>query len=384
VKSEKIRILIIDDDPGDFQMARAMIDAVDRPDTEYEVEWASSWQEAAESFQNDRHDVYFVDYFLEDRDGLAVVREARALGVREPLIMLTGRGSHEVDLEAMEAGASDYLVKGRLDPDLLERTIRYALERYQSQRTLLESEERHRGMFDHLPVGLYRCAPDGAFLDANPALVRLLGHPDTETLARRYARFFYVAPDQHEAFRQALETYGVVRGLETVLEKVDGTHVRVRNTARAHRGASGDTEYVEGVVEDVTHLESVKHLEGVAERFEAIYEHSRLALVLLDGEGRVVEANPAFLRAFGYSADDFSGKPFIDLSIPSDRSALERDLAAVTDGQIGRTEGELRMTARDGTVLWTRLQVIGVTDTDGRGVKALALLEELSEAAQRR
>jgi PAS domain S-box-containing protein len=212
--------------------------------------------------------------------------------------------------------------------------------------------------------------------------VRLLGHPDTKTLDERYARFLYVAPEQHEDFRQALEAYGVVRGLETVLEGTDGARVRVRNTARAHRGPSGEIEYVEGVVEDVTQLESVHRLQGVAERFEAIYEHSRLALVLLDAEGRIVEANPAFLRAFDYSADRLAGKPFADLAAPSDHSALERDLAAVASGETGRSEGERQMKAGDGAVLWTRLQVIGVSDAHGRGVKAVALLEELSEAAR--
>jgi len=382
VKSDKIRILIIDDDPGDFQMARAMIEAVERPGTEYVIDWASSWQEAAAAFKNDPHDLYFVDYFLEDRDGLAVVREARALGVQEPLIMLTGRGSHEVDLEAMEAGASDYLVKGQIEPDLLERTIRYALERYESKQALLASEERHRGMFDHLPIGLYRCAPDGGFLDANPALVRLLGHPDPQVLDDRYARLLYVAPAQHAEFRETLENYGVVRGFETILEKVDGTSVRIRNTARAHRGASGKIEYVEGVVEDVTQLESVHRLKGVVERFEAIYEHSRLALVLLDREGRIVEGNPAFLRAFDHRAEDLRGKSFAELAAPSDRSAVERDVTAVANGESVRAEAERQLTAADGAVLWARLQVIGVSDTDGRGVTALALLEELSEAVR--
>lgn len=103
------------------------------------------------------------------------------------MIMLTGRGNLHVDVGAMKAGASDYLVKGKVDPDLLERLIRYGRERVRAEEALRDSEERHRGMFDHLPIGLYRTSPEGEFLDANPALVRILGYPDPKALQERYA-----------------------------------------------------------------------------------------------------------------------------------------------------------------------------------------------------
>ncbi len=87
----------------------------------------------------------------------------------------------------MRAGAADYLVKGRIEPEDLERSIRYALDRVEALRALRESEERHRGMFDNLPIGVYRCTPNGGFLDANPALIRILGYPDIATLGGVYA-----------------------------------------------------------------------------------------------------------------------------------------------------------------------------------------------------
>jgi FixJ family two-component response regulator len=54
--------------------------------------------------------------------------------------MLTGRGSHQVDLEAMQAGAADYLVKGHIEPEDIERSIRYALGRMEAQQALRASE----------------------------------------------------------------------------------------------------------------------------------------------------------------------------------------------------------------------------------------------------
>ena len=129
--SQTIRILLIDDDQGDLVMTRALIDQIGR--AEIALDWVSTFEEGLEALKADRHDVYLVDYFLEDRDGLELVRQARDLGTRKPIIMLTGRGSDELQVEAMSAGASGYLVKGQVDADQLEHTIRHALERVRAE-----------------------------------------------------------------------------------------------------------------------------------------------------------------------------------------------------------------------------------------------------------
>ena len=84
------------------------------------------------------HDVYLFDYHLGHADGLQLLREALARGCKAPIILLTGNDNWETDVEAMKAGAADYLVKGHLDARLLERSIRYALERTRAQAELLE------------------------------------------------------------------------------------------------------------------------------------------------------------------------------------------------------------------------------------------------------
>ena len=82
-----------------------------------------------EAIGHNQHDVYFLDYRLGEYHGLELLKEAMAEGCKAPMILLTGQGDHKVDIEAMRAGAFDYLVKGRLDSNLLERSIRYALDR---------------------------------------------------------------------------------------------------------------------------------------------------------------------------------------------------------------------------------------------------------------
>jgi len=147
VQTEPIRVLLVDDDQGDFEMIRVMLSKTEHQ--EFKLDWVSTFEEAMDAFEADDHDVYFLDYFLEDRTGLDLLKEAKAKGITAPIIMLTGRGSRTVDME----GASDYLVKGLIDPDALERAIRHALERAEGAQALEENEVLRRGMLDHLSEG---------------------------------------------------------------------------------------------------------------------------------------------------------------------------------------------------------------------------------------
>src|SRR5207244_2436622 len=97
-----------------------------------------------------------------------LLRAALERGCKAPIILLTGQGEREIDVEAMKAGASDYLVKGRLDAGALERSIRYAIERKRAS-GLAASEQARLAAFgedvglaltrrDSLDSILHRCA----------------------------------------------------------------------------------------------------------------------------------------------------------------------------------------------------------------------------------
>jgi len=93
-----------------------------------EVAWSPSFDSGMDIARRDGYDVYLVDYLISPETGLAWIEEARRSGVTAPIILLTGQGSHEVDVAAMAAGAADYLVKNQIDAALLGRCVRYALD----------------------------------------------------------------------------------------------------------------------------------------------------------------------------------------------------------------------------------------------------------------
>lgn len=135
---QSLRILLIEDDEDDYILIQRLLCQVFP--SGLHLDWAHSYDAGLEELKRKQHDVYLFDYRLGHRSGLELLKE---LGMRDshaPVIFLTGHGDYQVDLEAMRAGASDYLVKGQITADLLERSIRYAVDRKRAEDALRESE----------------------------------------------------------------------------------------------------------------------------------------------------------------------------------------------------------------------------------------------------
>ena len=125
-------------------------------------------------------------------------------------------------------------------------------ENVMAERSLRESEERFRQIFENTMLGMYRTTPEGRVLMANPALVRMLGYSSFDELARRSVSGIYEQQESRDLFVQRMETNGQVVGLDAMWKRRDGTPLFVREYARVIRDASGETLYYEGTVEDIT------------------------------------------------------------------------------------------------------------------------------------
>ncbi len=134
--SDHVRILLIEDDEDDYLLTRELLRDVFGQNLL--LKWVQSWRNAQDLIFEGGYDVVIIDYRLGERNGLELVREAVQLGGNAPFIVLTGEGSRDIDLEAMRAGATDYLVKGEITAPLLDRSIRYAIERHRAERRLTE------------------------------------------------------------------------------------------------------------------------------------------------------------------------------------------------------------------------------------------------------
>jgi signal transduction histidine kinase len=120
-----IRVLLVDDDEDEVVLARSRL--ADVPGIQVELDWTSDYDDGLRAVLTGDYQVCLVDYRLGARNGVDFVRDVRDAGGATPLIVLTGQASYEVDFEAMEAGAADFIDKFQLNADLLGRSIRYAI-----------------------------------------------------------------------------------------------------------------------------------------------------------------------------------------------------------------------------------------------------------------
>ena len=120
------KILMIDDDRLQFRLTQT--DFTKFQGELYELEWASTYEDGLAKILGGGYEACLLDYQLGSKDGLQLIREAIAAGCRTPIVFLTADSSPQVDIEAMNAGALDYLVKGEITPRSLERSLRYALK----------------------------------------------------------------------------------------------------------------------------------------------------------------------------------------------------------------------------------------------------------------
>lgn len=122
-----VRVLLVEDGEDDYILTRELFDEF--PRGAYTLDRVADYDAAVRAFVECHHDLYLIDYRLGKQNGLELITEARRLGCSAPSIVLTGQREREIDLQAMQVGAVDYLVKDQLAADTLERAMRYALQR---------------------------------------------------------------------------------------------------------------------------------------------------------------------------------------------------------------------------------------------------------------
>ncbi len=119
-------LLLIDDDRLQARLVQQQLKAFRRE--RFQMEWAETFETGLERLLSGDHEVCLLDFKLGPRDGLELIRMAKESGCNVPIVFLTAESSSDIDIEAMNAGALDYLVKGEISPSTLERSIRYALK----------------------------------------------------------------------------------------------------------------------------------------------------------------------------------------------------------------------------------------------------------------
>jgi len=201
-------------------------------------------------------------------------------------------------------------------PDRIMGVTHDVSGRKRVERELRETEERYEALFKNSHLGIYRTTPDGRFLMANPALVRMLGCGTLEELvAQNVSEVGYQAGYPRDEFKKRIEERGELHGWEAVWKRRDGSSIYVRENARIVRDADGSIRYYEGTVEDVTERviaeQSIRRDSGLLNR---IMETSPAGILMVGRHGLVSYANPRAETILGLGRPELLNRPFGDPS----------------------------------------------------------------------
>ena len=261
------RILLVDDDAFAFKFLKAFLEEVGAP---HELVWRDGYAAGLQALEADRFDLCLLDYQLGDRSGLDFLREAQGRQLRTPIVMLTGQGDRQLDLEAMRLGAADYLVKGDFGPEVFDRVVRYAVERQRTLERLRESEERYALAANGSNDGIWDwdVARDHIYL--SPRWKAIVGDHLGELPDRLETWLGRVHSDDLDRLKHDLDEH--VAGRSHQLENEhrllhnDGTWRHVLARGQAVRDGSGRATRLAGSLTDVTQSRSRDPLTGLPNR----------------------------------------------------------------------------------------------------------------------
>ncbi len=264
-QNQEKKILIVDDDEDDFFITSEYIKSI--PFNHFTVDWSYNYNDALKKLVSNEYDIYFVDYRLGIKTGMDLLNDAIGSGCEAPIILLTGKGTQEIDVKAMESGAYDYLIKSELNTEKLERCIRYSLERAASIQALKANERRYRSIFEKSKDVVFITSTDFKIAEINYAATELLDYELDELINRDIFSLFKNKSDR-TYFADILNEIGEFYDYEVDILSKNG---EIRNciiSASIEINNNGD-KYVQGIIHDNTSRKKAEKTSLQAEKLAA-------------------------------------------------------------------------------------------------------------------
>jgi sigma-B regulation protein RsbU (phosphoserine phosphatase) len=313
-RRQSLRVLLIENDEAFARAVSAMLDQV--RETTSSVVTVATLEEGIALISREEFGVILLEFFLPDGAGLANLALLQEATPHTPIIVVGAADDETIAVEAVHAGAQDYLVKGHINPSWLLRSIRYTIERHEAEIALIAQEEKYHSIFDHLVEGIFQTTAEGRYQLANMALARIYGYASPDELMHcvtDIGQRLYVAPGRREEFRRIMDEHDTITGFESQIFRKDGSIIWISENCRAIRDAKGRLLHYEGTVEDITARQQAQ--EGVRES-EALY-HSLVETMpqnvfRKDLAGRFTFANQQYCRHYGAPLEEILGKTDFD------------------------------------------------------------------------
>jgi PAS domain S-box-containing protein len=372
----QIQVLLIEDTPTDVIFLREAL----AQDTliSFELTTVERLQTALEILQKTAFDIILLDLGLPDSQGLETFTRIHVLTPAIPKVILSGLTDEVFAVQAVHAGAQDYLVKGTAGFASVARAIRYAIERHEAQLAVRASEERFRAMIENGLDDISLLDAHGNLLWESPAVVRNLGYPENMFVGQN---IFEIVHPEDKAWTSALydrliEVPGSRQEGKFRLQRSDGTWRWVEAIVTNLL----DNPSVQAIVVNYRDITERKQAE---ENYQAIFEKSAEGIFQSSPEGRFINVNPAMAHIYGYASPQEMIEAIHDIAQqiylePQERAEFTRLFNSA--GSVNNFE--MKNKRKDGSVIWTSTTARTVRATDGKLLYYEGLLQDITERKQ--
>ena len=273
-EDQPIKLLIVDDDEDDFFITSEYIRSI--RSHKFVIEWCYKYDEALEKISKHAFNIYLIDYHLGAKTGLDLIKQSVRNNWEQPFILLTGKGNQQIDIEAMQAGAMDYLIKSELDTEKLERCIRYSLERDKSIKALKANERKFRNIFERSADAVFLADKSLVFADINEATNKLFEYSKAELLNMNLLQLISTQ-DQVNELKKVLDSDQEIENRELILQTKSGAVKYCLLSLSEEENKDGI--YYQGIIHDITTLKKAEketlriEKRGVADRLVHVLAH---------------------------------------------------------------------------------------------------------------
>jgi len=261
--------------------------------------------------------------------------------------------------------------------------LRDITERKKAEDELRISEEDYKRLFANVGVGVYISSKEGKFLDANKALLDMLGYKDKkEFLKIDIAKDLYVRPEDRRKFQEMIEHDGQVIDYEVQFKRKDGKAIPVLHTGHVRYDQDGNVLGYEGINVDQSQRKQMeKELREAHDFLDKLIRSSPNAIIATDLDGNIIIWNRGAEEILGYRADEVIGKMNIEQIYPEDMAKeVMKMMRSPEHGDVGRLRSyPIVYVRRDGGVIEGNLSSAIIYDAQGKEMASVGIFVDLRE-----
>jgi PAS domain S-box-containing protein len=245
------------------------------------------------------------------------------------------------------------------------------------------SEERFTQLFQSLQEGVYFSTPEGKLLDANPALVRMLGYSSREELLAVNAVEQYANPADRLVLAEAVEKHGSVHEMPLTLRRKDGSLIHCLDSCTGTRDEKGVIVRYQGTLVDITQrLIMEKRLHQEQEFARRLIDCFPDAIVVLDRDERYIFVSPRIEELLGFTPLEFLGQPAGEHAEPGYKPQIKESVGALMSGKSSSAELEYRAVHKDGSARVIRANGAPLFDAAGKIIGVVASIRDVTRSKQ--